>query len=182
MKNKEKYAKEIIEAAISAERICVNKHTGEIADCYSVGCRDCLFNRSQSNRACVGALREWANAECKEPKRFTDREKAFVKLFPLIRYIARDKNGDLYMFASKPVKCGSKWEIEGGYAWWLQDFMCLNFNAIQWEDEEPTSREEILGDLEMTVTFGINEDKEDEAAHFGIKEDPAAKGWCENDK
>lgn len=66
MKNKEKYAKEIIEAAICAERIGVNKYTGEIKDCYEMSCGDCLFNRTQKNGTCGGALKVWANAECEE--------------------------------------------------------------------------------------------------------------------
>lgn len=145
MKNKEKYAKEIIEAAIRAERIGVNKYTAEIKYCYEMSCRDCLFSGAQEKGICGRALKEWANAEYKEPKQFTDREKAFVKLFPLIKYIARNMDGDLYMFASKPEKGNSTWKAVEGYAWWIQDFMCLNFNSITWNDEEPTSREEILG-------------------------------------
>lgn len=66
MKNKEKYAKEIIEAAIRAERIGVNKYTAEIKDCYEMSCGDCLFSRIREDGTCVGALKEWANAECEE--------------------------------------------------------------------------------------------------------------------
>lgn len=146
MKNKEKYANEIIEATVRGEHISVDKQSGKISPCFEADCEKCLFFRADpATLTCRGMFSSWANAEYKEPKIFTDREKAFVKLFPLIKYIARNRDGDLYMFASKPEKGNSTWEVVDGCTGWIQDFMCLNFNSITWDDEEPTSREEILG-------------------------------------
>ena len=142
MKNKEKYAKEIVEISVKGNPFGFHKYLNWVESCNSLQCKECLFD---GQRLCKGTRWEWANAECEEPKIFTDREKAFVKLFPLIKYIARNMDGDLYMFASKPEKGNSTWKAVDGYAWWIQDFMCLNFNSITWNDEEPTSREEILG-------------------------------------
>lgn len=180
MKNKEKYANEIIELAIQGLRFGVDKQSNRVAPCNSIRCNsircvDCLFHGVSS---CSQKTFEWANAEYEEPKIFTEREKAFLKLFPVFQYIAKDKNGEVFAFISKPVKGIECWISSDNYGFYIPDYMELHFNDIRWEDEEPTSREEILGDLEMTVTFGINEDKEDEAAHFGIKEDEAAKGPC----
>lgn len=141
MKNKEKYAKEIVDVVIGECHFALNED-GKIVSCGDIKCSDCLFN---VKGWCISERMAWANAEYEEPKIFTDREKAFVKLFPLIKYIARNMDGDLYMFASKPEKGNSTWKAVDGYAWWIQDFMCLNFNSITWNDEEPTSREEILG-------------------------------------
>ena len=141
MKNKEKYAKEIIELVLKEGMFAIDKTNNNFEACGNIPCADCLFRGNN----CSNNLRKWANAEYEEPKIFTNREKAFVKLFPLIKYIARNMDGDLYMFASKPEKGNSTWKAVDGYAWWIQDFMCLNFNSITWNDEEPTSREEILG-------------------------------------
>lgn len=140
MKNKEKYAKEIVDILLEGGHFALNED-GKIASCCDTKCMNCLFNVKQG---CNVERTAWANAEYEEPKIFTDREKAFVKLFPLIKYIARSMDGDLYMFASKPEKGNFTWKAVDGYAWWIQDFMCLNFNSITWNDEEPTSREEIL--------------------------------------
>lgn len=141
MKNKEKYAKEIVDIVIDECHFALNED-GKIVSCGDIKCMNCLFNVKQG---CNVERTAWANAEYKEPKIFTEREKLFVKLFPSIQYIARDKNGDLYVFVSKPEKGNSTWNAIEGHAWWIQDYMCLNFNSITWNDEEPTSREEILG-------------------------------------
>lgn len=144
MTNKEKYAKEILSVALEHDVVAVTCKERIVMGCSQMeDCRGCLFYGSATS-SCKQLFRKWANAEYKEPKIFTDREIKFVKLFPLIKYIARNEDGNLFMFASKPVKGDSKWRSEDGYGWWIQDFMCLNFNSIQWDDEEPTSREEIL--------------------------------------
>ena len=110
--------------------------------CNSIRCADCLF---QSEKGCQRTTVAWANAEYKEPKIFTEREKLFVKLFPSIQYIARDKNGTLYVFMSKPEKTSRAWLSDNEFLWEIESYMNLEFFSIQWEDEEPTNREEILG-------------------------------------
>ena len=183
MKNKEKYAKEIVNVAIKACHFALNKD-GKIVSCCDIRCSDCLFNVKEG---CNSATIEWANAEYKEPKIFTEREKAFITLFPEIQYIARDKNNKIFGYHRKPFKDEEEgcWVYKGGgpdSVIEIRFWTLLRFESIQWEDEEPTSREEILGDLEMVVTFGITKDKEDEVVPFGIKEGPEAKGWSERDK
>lgn len=152
MKNKEKYANEIIELAIQGLRFGVDKQSNRVAPCNSIRCNsircvDCLFHGVSS---CSQKTFEWANAEYKEPKKFTDREIEFIKLFPEIKYLARNRYGDLLGYTDKPFK-----DEEQG--WWAckddSDILfdisfsfgdLLKFNSIQWDDEEPTSREEIL--------------------------------------
>lgn len=145
MKNKEKYAKEIVEVAIGGIHIAFDKTINKVVPCNSILCADCLFHREES---CLLATEAWANAEYKEPKIFTEREKAFLNLFPEIQYIARDKNNKIFGHLQKPIKD----EEEG---WWVYvdgpdtaigiNFGdLLKFESIQWSDEEPTSREEIL--------------------------------------
>ena len=43
MKNKEKYAKEIIELACDGYSIAIDKKSGRIAPCGASCCADCLF-------------------------------------------------------------------------------------------------------------------------------------------
>lgn len=150
MKNKEKYAKEIAEIVIKGHHFAFDKHSKRIVACSCIRCDDCLFHGLSS---CDQKILEWANAEYKESKykeskRFTEREKAFIRLFPEIKYIARDKWGKLFAYKDKPEKYEDREEwfnCDDPDSFYEIHFWGLEFNAIQWEDEEPTSREEILG-------------------------------------
>lgn len=149
MKNKEKYANEIVESAIKGDHyFAYDKTLKRVVPCYGTSCNNCLFY--DGKKACKINRLNWANAECKDTRIFTEREKAFITLFPEIQYIARDENNKIFGHIQKPIKD----EEEG---WWvyedgpdtsieigLRDL--LKFESIQWEDEEPTSRKEILGE------------------------------------
>ena len=143
MKNKEKYAKEIVDIVIDECHFALNED-GKIASCCDTKCMNCLFNVKQG---CNVERTAWANAEYKEPKIFTEKEKAFIKLFPEIQYIARDKNNKIFGYYRKPFKDEEEgwWVYKGGGVIEIRFWTLLRFESIQWEDEEPTSREEILG-------------------------------------
>ena len=51
MKNKEKYAKEILEIACSDSRLAFDKTTNKVVPCSDLSCSDCLF----------GQVRAWIN-------------------------------------------------------------------------------------------------------------------------
>lgn len=59
MKNKEKFAKEIVEIACDRGDVAVSKAIGEPVYCNEINCRDCLLN----NKGCSNALRRWAESE-----------------------------------------------------------------------------------------------------------------------
>lgn len=149
MKNKEKYANEIVEVAIKNDMVSVDKQSGKILSCIEADCEKCLFFRADpATLTCRGMFSSWANAEYKESKRFTEREKAFIRLFPEIKYIARDKWGKLFAYKDKPEKYEDREEwfnCDDPDSFYEIHFWGLEFNSIKWEDEEPTSREEILG-------------------------------------
>ena len=155
MKNKEKYANEIVEVAIKNDMVSVDKQTGKILSCFGADCEKCLFFQPCSRPfTCRGMFSSWANAEYKESKykeskRFTEREKAFIRLFPEIKYIARDKWGKLFAYKDKPEKYEDREEwfnCDDPDSFYEIHFWGLEFNSIKWEDEEPTSRKEILGE------------------------------------
>ena len=53
-------------------------------------------------------------------------------------YVARDKDGLVYIYDTKPVKDKYKWVIPnstGGYS--VIDSELEGFEEIKWEDEEP---------------------------------------------
>ena len=82
--------------------------------------------------------------ERKEKQKLNEDEKAILKVLLNEKYkwIARDKNDWLYVYASKPKKGITIWENTGSP---MMPFVHL-FNFIKWENEEPYSIEELLGE------------------------------------
>ena len=80
--------------------------------------------------------------ERKEEPKPTYDEKIILRNLPKkYKYIARDKNGLIFLYAKKPNKCEYSW---GGCKYMLLPLEHL-FQFIQWEDEEPYSIAELLG-------------------------------------
>ena len=55
-------------------------------------------------------------------------------------YIARDKNGELFAYANKPIKREKAWVYDGAYetyAYQKISIVSRMFTDIKWEDEEP---------------------------------------------
>lgn len=100
MKNKEKYAKEILEIACSGSKIAIDKNTDKICACDLLKCRDCIFDK----RYCAETLKHWCESEYVEPPvdwskvpvdtpilvRFSGDNKDWVK-----RHFARYDNGQV---------------------------------------------------------------------------------------
>ena len=74
-------------------------------------------------------------------KEFTDDEKIIARnIDKIFKWIARDEFGSLYAYSRRPIKRESnkRWEIPSGGA---APFFLFNrglFEAIKWEDDEPT--------------------------------------------
>lgn len=148
MKNKEKFAKEILDIAWEGGGMAVTKEN-KIVCCSDIpSCVLCLLNcygkRERSN-ACRDKLYEWAESEYVEPKpTITSREKSFLDvLLPSCKYIARDKDNLLYVYYDKPIR---------GNKFWISDYASYDmpknmygdvFSFIKWEDEEPWNIEDL---------------------------------------
>lgn len=143
MKNKEKFATEIIETAVRTHGLAYNKFTKEITNCRSCRCEDCLFN--MGSNTCYETRIEWANSEYKEPKRFSTLEMDFAVTCDKVKYYARDKDGKLYGYTTKPRKMREKWAIPfgSGDVFPVFSYTTLKFDAIKWEDNEPITPQEI---------------------------------------
>lgn len=74
MKNKEKYAKEIVEIACSSNGIAM--HNGKICKCSGLPCSECDLNTTAM--LCEAALRRWAESEYVEPRYEVDWSKVPV--------------------------------------------------------------------------------------------------------
>lgn len=145
MKNKEKFANEIINLAINNKVIAVNKYTNDVVDCYMLPCIDCLFH----GKCGCDPLKttEWANSEYKEPKRFTSLERDFAITCDKVKYYARDKDGEVWGYNDKPTKCTLGWGLLSSnnvVRTKISRVSSLKFEAIKWEDDQPTTREEII--------------------------------------
>lgn len=65
MKNREKFAEQIIDIALQRNGIAVNLTSGEPYACTEMRCSECLFNGK--SKGCVAFSREWAEKEYEEP-------------------------------------------------------------------------------------------------------------------
>ena len=64
MKNREKYAKEIIDIAIDKGHIAVSKEN-KVVCCEEISCIDCIFDKMTGN--CSKLNKEWAEKEYEVP-------------------------------------------------------------------------------------------------------------------
>lgn len=139
MKNKEKFAKEIVEVAITGQSVAVSNN-GRIGSFREIRCKDCKFANSED---CDVQLKEWAEQEYIEQKVFTEEEKAIFRALPNANWVARDMNGFVRIYKFKPTKRKCGWASDE-QSFDVKTFSDAEFSAVKWEDSEPTSREEIL--------------------------------------
>jgi hypothetical protein len=133
MKNKEKYAKEILEIACSGGSIAIIKKSGHIVPCNGAICSLCLFRGYD----CEEKTREWAESEYIEKLVISKRDRAFLEyLDTIIHYVTRDLNDDLYIYISKPHKLIDCWESEREADKILRMFN-IDLPMVKWEDDKP---------------------------------------------
>ena len=153
MKNREKFAKEILDIVCSGRSIAVTKEN-KIARCNNISCESCMFDSCGKHigrsQACSDQLREWAESEYVEKPTITSREKAFLGLIlSKWKYLARSEDKSLCVFDSLPIKREDGWYIENismydyCYIYTFKKVFGDMFNFIKWEDEKPWSIEDL---------------------------------------
>lgn len=140
MKNREKFEKEIID--IASDCIAVTKEGKRVVMCECISCSECLFEPPN----CREKIKEWAESEYAGESVISKRDRLFLDyLREEYKFIARDKNGGLFMFKDKPRK-------EENYCCWVASSNCLNlymhflnvdFPMVKWEDKEPWKIEDL---------------------------------------
>ena len=85
MKNKEKYAKEILEIACNGDCIAFNKTTNKVVPCNRLSCSDCFFDEI----GCRKAVKKWSESEYIDPP--VDWSKVSVDTPILVRFSGDDK-------------------------------------------------------------------------------------------
>ena len=140
MKNKEKYAKEIVELACDGNGIAVDKHSGTVCSCNYVSCSNCLFDDSKD---CDRGRRKWAESEYIEKTVISKRDRVFLDYIKEeCKFIARDENGELFVYTGEPHKLIDCWEVDC-----YENAGCevdkplrmfnINLPMIKWEDDKP---------------------------------------------
>lgn len=134
MKNKEKYAKEIVELACDGYRVAVDKRTDKIVSCEDIPCSKCLFF---DNKDCDRRRREWAESEYNEKSVINKRDRAFLEyLGEELKYIVRSKSDNLMACQNSAEKREDGWVIDSGAIKSLQK-LNIDFPMVKWSDEEP---------------------------------------------
>ncbi len=152
MKNKEKYAKEIMDIACNGDSIAIAKEDGRIAPCCSIRCVECLF----CDANCKEKVREWTEQEYIEKPVISKRDRAFLECIGEgIKYIAKDMNGFLFIYVIKPHKLIDCWESGGIESNKSLEFFKLNLPMVKWSDKEPWLIED-LKKLEVVEGYENN--------------------------
>lgn len=148
---------------LNAERFKeeINKHNNEfgltdsIADCKTLGCRNCRFSRLNNSDdeiiLCSTRKVKWLLSEYKEPIKLTRFEYDILKYLSdntKYMYIVRDGNGNIFLYDEEPQKSESA-------PWWTGRGMCHTsmfnklFQFVQWEDSTPTLIKDVLENCEV---------------------------------
>ena len=134
MKNKEKYAKEIVEIACNGRNVAVCKSTGKPIDCVDIVCSKCSF----AVGSCTESRKEWAESEYIEKPVISKRDSVILDYFKSnLKYIARNEDGKLFAYEAQPRKGKTYWKCTCGNCLLLNRQLNIDFPMVKWEDEEP---------------------------------------------
>lgn len=134
MKNKEKYAKEIMDIACSGNRIAVMKGSGRIVPCDGVLCSVCSFCDSVD---CRKNIKDWSESEYIEKPVISKRDRAFLEyLGKELKYIVRSKSDNLMAFQNSAEKREDGWVIASGALKSLKK-LNIDFPMVKWSDGKP---------------------------------------------
>lgn len=155
MKNKEKYEKEIVEIVCNCEYIAVDKETESPVICNGFDCDKCMFCVNGNCRSRY-FLKEWAESEYVEKMVISKIDKAFLEYIREERkYIARDEDGKLYVYSSKPFKEKNYWHLHSGCCSSLDFAFAVDFPMVKWSDEEPWLIDD-LKKLDVVEEYGTD--------------------------
>jgi hypothetical protein len=119
MKNREKYAKEIIDITFDRGHVAVSKEN-KVVCCEEISCKDCIFNNMTGH--CSKLKQEWAELEYVEPP--VDWTKVAVDTPILVRdsekevwekkHFAKYENGKVYTWGNG----ATSWSNDGSRLGW----------------------------------------------------------------
>lgn len=150
MKNKEKYAKEIMNIACSRDSIAVMKKSGRVVSCNETECSLCLFHDSD----CREKTRDWAESEYIEKTVISKRDRMFLDLLKdRWKYMARNNiSNAVCVFTEIPEKSEVGHFAYTGEARRISSDFNVGFPMVKWEDSEPWLIED-LKKLEVVENY-----------------------------
>ncbi len=140
MKNKEKFAKEIVDAVTSGGYgFGFNKSSGEIRRCNEVACNECLFYGLDGIDKCSEVKKDWADSEYIEKPVINKRDRAFLDcLKDRWKYMARDDiSSAAYVFSEIPKKSKGGYLTYTGEIRRISTDFNVDFPMVKWSDSEP---------------------------------------------
>lgn len=140
MKNREKYAEELLDIACTGKNIAIDKRTMQIRGCEGFPCVFCLLSDYDD---CDMKLAEWAESEYIETVKISKRDREFLDYIrDVYNFVVRDKEGKLFIYSSKPYK-----NYDGAWIAWGKKYGLRCFDVklpmVKREDKEPWT----VGDL-----------------------------------
>lgn len=146
MKNREKFAKEILDVACKGDSFMVTK-SGEITFCDRFKCDMCKFNDSTGEKSCRIKRYEWSKYKYIENHpTITSKEKNFLDvLLPECKYIARETSDSLYVYYQKPTRNhrSGTWESDDDFRYLPKSMYGDIFSFIKGDDKQPWSIEDL---------------------------------------
>lgn len=140
MTNYEKFEREIEDLGYD---FGVTK-TQEICFCQTMKCNDCIFNMSKEC-SCSPTKVRWLYEEVQEIFPITIQEKHFLEVLKGSSYIARDYNGQLFLYRKRPVQLSDCWVLENEFTDSDMFEICPDFfEFITWESDKCWSVAELL--------------------------------------
>lgn len=147
MKNKEKYAKEIVEIACEGNEVAVSKETGKPVRCVDMRCSLCAINLNEDKyKTCTDYRKEWAESEYIKRTVISKKDRAFLEyLKEEFKYIVRYKDGTLFAYK------------DGLTNWFnLNRRFDVDFPMVKWEGNEEIWLIEDLKKLEVVEEYEEN--------------------------
>lgn len=137
MKNREKYAEELLNIACTGKNIAIDKRTMQIRGCEGFSCEHCLLSDYDD---CDMKLAEWAESEYIETVKISKRDRTFLDYIEGYKYIARDGDGELYVYITKPKKGLRNWADARFKSLAGLD---IDLPMVKWSDDEPWKIEDL---------------------------------------
>lgn len=152
MKNKEKYAKEIVEIACNGDMFALTE-LGKIIPCSEISCINCMFNRD-ALMSCSEKTKEWAESEYIEKPVISKRDRAFLDyLKDRWKYMARDNTSNaVYVFTEIPEKSKVGHFVYTGESRRISSDFNVVFPMVKLSDDEPWLIED-LNKLEVVEEY-----------------------------
>lgn len=138
MKNREKYAKEILDIACLGKSIAMDLN-GNLVSCGDIDCYECEFHENYyDNDDCYVSIKKWCESDYVEKPKISESDKRFLDYLPdNYKWLIRNENGLLYAYNCKPQKdYVSMWFGEGAVLKISKQYK-VTFPMVKWEDKEP---------------------------------------------